>query len=158
MAVKISKKKEESRGFLWHKLTYVMYVVILIVAVVVLYFAVWQYVKYQNLFSYDDRIDIVVVENDVDAFQDRMVPYVIFRIESTGYGHVDVLVESEGYSTAYSSKRPVKEYTKTVTLPEELFGKDLNITAVAKDKKGMRITVQETVKLKEQPDVLFKIG
>jgi uncharacterized membrane protein len=126
------------------KQVYVLYSVILIVAVFMAYLAVVEYFRISV--ELGEGLNASVTQNSVETFADGIHPYII-----------TVKLASTAYTTEYSSSDYVTNYTAFAILPRNAFSTEFNITVTAsgatwENRKEIRTMT------KEEPKVMFKVN
>jgi hypothetical protein len=138
------------------RLTYILYIGILLVAVVVLYFVIAEYVMYANQLPKEDII-VNVTSNEVQSFADGFHPVLVIDAAAREKSIIQIKLASAAYSTQYSSGDYVNNYTTLAILPTNTFSTDFNITATATDNEGNTFYRKTYVKTGEEQKVVFGV-
>jgi len=138
------------------RMTYVLYIGILLVAVVVLYFVIAEYVMYAHQLPKDDLF-INVTSNDAQSFADGFHPVLVIDAAAREKSIIQIKLASSAYSTQYSSGDYANNYTALAILPTNLFSTDFNITATATDKEGNTFYRKIYIKTGEEKNVVFGV-
>jgi hypothetical protein len=139
------------------RLNYVLYCSILLVSVVVIYFAVAEYMMYARQ-QPTDYVTVSITRNDVDNFADGFHPFVVMTAGTEASSMIEIEMTSAAYSARFSSGEYVTNYTAFAILPKKAYSTEFNITATATDKNGVTHKKHTSFKTKPEPEAVFKIG
>jgi hypothetical protein len=160
------RKDEKEKNGLWaadflssSRMMYILYVAILILAVLVVYFAITEYIIYSSGLPRDD-FTLTVTDNAVQSFADGQHPVLVISASSRQSSLIQFRLLSAKHKEHYSSGEYVNNYTALAILPKDAFSTQFNITAASYDKKGnvlMRIATATTKDKPKEQDVTFSI-
>jgi hypothetical protein len=139
------------------RLTYALYIGILVLAATITYFVVAEYYIYSSEQG-NNFVSIEVINNGVDTFADGAHPFLVVTVTPKEESSTEIDLASAHYRTKYKSEEYMMNYTALMILPDTAYATEFNITATAKTRDGRKYTRITTVKTKEAPDVKFKIG
>jgi len=139
------------------KVNYILYVLVLVAAVFVVYWAVMQYLMYVGQLPREDLYANVTV-NDVQTFGDAFHPYLVVETAVKKRSMITVTLTGEDYSSTHNSGEYSHNYTALVILPTDKFSTDIDIHISAVDKKGRSFAEMLTLTTAEMPEVLFKVS
>ncbi|MBI5880798.1 hypothetical protein HZB90_01570 [archaeon] len=139
------------------RLTYALYIGILVLAATITYFVVAEYYIYSSEQG-NNFVSIEVMNNGVDTFADGAHPFLVITATAKEESSTEIDLASAHYRTKYKSEEYMMNYTALMILPDTAYATEFNITATAKTRDGRRYTRITTVKTQEAPDVIFKVG
>jgi hypothetical protein len=150
------KKQRRTDTIPASRLTYILYIGILVLAVAVLYFSVAEYILYSQQLP-KEELSLNITSNGAESFADGFHPVLVITAAAREKSAIQIKLSSAAYSTQYSSGDYVNNYTALAVLPTDAFSTEFNVTATASDKNGKVLTRMAAVTTQQEPKVVFGV-
>ena len=138
------------------KINMALYVLILVVAVIILYFVVAEYLIYSGQRSLAP-LQVNVTKNSAESFGGNFHPVLVVDVATRKESTISVRLVSPEHETYQSSGDPVTNYTSFIILPRNTFSTEFNLAVTAMDKNGRVLTYNKVLQTEAEPEVMFKI-
>ncbi len=157
----VKKRNDEDRyGFLDRlqvsKINMALYVFILVIAVIILYFVVLEYLIHTGQRP-SLPLQVNITKNAVESLGGEFHPVVVVDVATRKDSVITVRLESSSPEIYQSSGEPVNNYTAFFILPADNFSTEFNLSVTAMDNNRRVLTYNSEFKTHEKPGVMFKI-
>ena len=139
------KQKTLEDYFALSRLNSVMYVIIVLIAFLILYFLVVQFVTYKGLTA--NKVQVHIVTNDLQTFSDGTHPVLTVSAKTRYDSRITISVQGD-VNFSFMNDNYVKEYTRLIVLPTYFVGKDFLLVVVSEDKNGLITLKQMNIRTK----------